>query len=74
MVNEILKRFEKEYEFLYENQDRVAGFSEALQAGLDWISSGPQLLLELINERQDLFTSDREIAALAFALGDLEII
>ncbi len=74
MIKKILKKYIDEYKFLYNNNDNVAGFREALEDGLKWIESRPALLTELCKARQDIFTSDREIAALAFTLADFGLI
>lgn len=68
----ILDRFNKEYEFIYKaekNGRYVAGYDEALSIG-DKILADAQnseLVREVIQLRQDLFTSDREVAAFGFA-------
>lgn len=68
----LLRQFEKEYNFLYENSN-VAGFSEAV-AWFDENQSKPEYvwLVEALNrERKDFISSDREAAAFALALEAL---
>lgn len=74
MIKKILKQFQIEYDFLYENHDNVAGYEEALEAGEEWLAEKHELAGRLIKERQDFFSSDREVAALAFALAHFNLI
>lgn len=79
-VAEITERIGREYEFLYDARDRVAGYREALAAGDAFIDSLAteqdrcELFHALVMARGDVFTSDREVAALAYVLGDYGII
>lgn len=75
-MSQLLDQFYKEYEFLYENHDRVAGFEEAVE----WFDSNRWKLAVVfhydafIKERGgDVITSDREAAAFAFACEVLDI-
>ena len=72
-VKKILKKFHEEYDFLYENYDRVSGYNEALESWDDYIKkqSFKDLVGKLNKARMDIFSSDREIVALMFALDDL---
>lgn len=69
-INKFLKQFEKEYSFLYEHRDNVAGYREAVEdfdkaMRLEWFRD---LVSEFARFRGDLITSDREAAAFCFAL------
>lgn len=66
----INKKFNEEYDFLYQNYDRVAGFDEAV-AFFDNGGVPSEILRELSNYRHDLIVSDRECGALVFALNSL---
>ena len=68
-IREFYKRFQKEYDFLYEHDDRVAGYHEALSFGDDFIKAHPDFVNEFNAYRQDFLSSDREVAAFAFALS-----
>lgn len=71
----ILEKFVGEYDFLYNyGDDHVSGYYEALMAGDDWIRKYPAHCRYLCQAREDIFSSDREVAALGFALSDLEMI
>lgn len=72
-VKKILKKYNEEYDFLYKNYDRVAGYDEAVDAWDEYIKKDAfKDLVEKLNKaRQDIFSSDREIVALLFALDDL---
>ena len=75
-IGRFSEQFEKEYDFLYENEDRVAGFDEAVawfdeMLSHDWFKKFVQ---EFCVFRHDLLTSDRECAAFAFALEALGVL
>lgn len=73
-IHKFLKKFQEEYDFLYKNHDRVAGYYEALDYG-DWfISEYPEFVQEFNRFRGDILSSDREVAAFAFALEDMGVI
>ena len=63
------EQFKKEYAFLYENRNRVAGYYEALEAGDAFICQHPEFVGEFVRYRGDFLSSDREVAAFAFALS-----
>ena len=74
-MTKLLEQFNKEYEFLYKNNDRVAGFKEAV-AWFDNNQSKPEVqpyVVALIVERKDFIASDREAGAFAFACEVLGI-
>ena len=70
-IKAFAERFAKEYAFLYENRNGVAGYYEAVEAGDDFIRNNPEFVAEFCNYRGDLLTSDREVAAFAFVLSDV---
>lgn len=74
MTEILLEVIGDEYEFLYVHHDSVAGFAEAMDAGERFIANGGKAFRELVEMRGDLFTSDREVAALGFALASVGII
>lgn len=55
------------YTLLYE--DKIPESYEMIEAGEKWMSENPEYLDILVRQRGDLFTSDREINALALALN-----
>lgn len=58
------------YDRLYSNHDHVNGHDEAMACG-DWlIRNRKKFVGELIKLRHDVFSSDREVAALGFAVHD----
>ena len=63
-----INHMKKEYQFLYQNFDRVAGYSEALDYGDMWINNHPQEMKEFCKVYDDMITSDREVVAFAFTL------
>lgn len=71
-LESLLKQFVKEYDFLYDNYDRVAGYEEALNFGDAMIHEHHPLVSAFVRYRQDALVSDREVAAFAFAATELE--
>ena len=66
-----LEKFNEEYQFLYDNNDNVAGYAEALAAGNQFFEAHPNFIAEFAQYRGDPLTSDREIAAFMFALKSM---
>ena len=73
-INVFLKQFEKNYEFLYNAKNYVAGYDEAVEFGDEFIKQHPDFVKEFCKYRGDLLTSDREVASFAFTLDDLGLI
>ena len=75
-VAAMLERFDKEYEFLYENRDNLAGYDEAVTAFDQHLKndSFKKILKEFIIYRGDIISSDREAAAYMFMCDVLELI
>lgn len=71
-INDFCKQFKKEYSFLYENNDNVAGYSEAVTAFDDFLKKHNQFVGEFVKLRGDFISSDREAAAFMFALSKFE--
>lgn len=68
------QQFTKEYEFLYENRDMVAGYREAVMAFDDACNASEsfcRFVAEFSKYRGDYISSDREAAAFMFALDTL---
>ena len=74
--NRLLSQFRKEYNFLYDNFDHVAGYTEAVEFFDQFIKtpSGRDIIGKFASLRQDIITSDREAAAFSFALDSLNYI
>ena len=75
MINNInicafLEQFNREYEYLYDNHDHVAGYDEAVDSFDDFIKSEANagFVKEFAAYRGDIVSSDREAAAFMFAL------
>ena len=62
------KQFQKEYTFLYENRNMVAGFREAANAFDKFAQANQEFVCEYVRYRGDCISSDREAAAFMFAL------
>lgn len=65
-----LNKFKEEYDFLYKNNDRVAGYDEALDYFDEWVKKpeSKEFMKKFIELRGDFISSDREAAAFSFAL------
>lgn len=74
-IEKFLKQFKKEYNFLYDNNDRVAGRDEAIDT-FDEMLKTQEWFKEFVREfcryRGDIVSSDRECAAFMFALEVLD--
>lgn len=64
------EQFGKEYDFLYEHENKVAGYREAVEY-FDNVLGESELAREFADYRQDLIVSDREAAAFSFACESL---
>ena len=72
-MKEFAEQFAKEYDFLYENHDNVAGYDGAVDY-FDDILNGSELVKNFVEYRQDFISSDREAAAFAFACESLGLL
>lgn len=72
-IQEFLKQFNKEYSFLYEHGENVAGYSEAVAEFDECLQNEnfKKFVGEFVNFRKDFISSDREAAAFMFALATL---
>lgn len=70
-IHKFLDKFNKEYDFLYDNRDNVAGYEEAVMAGDEFIRRYPDFVREFNQYRNDILSSDREVAAFMFALESM---
>jgi len=73
-IHKFIRQFNKEYDFLYEHRDRVAGYDEAVSAFDSFVASGEnakQFVRDFVLFRGDFVSSDREAAAFMFALEAL---
>lgn len=69
-ISKFLDRFNENYNFLYDNSDRVAGYYEALDYGEKIMQEWPDFVGEFAKFRGDFLSSDREVAAFGFTLAD----
>ena len=70
-IHKFLNKFNEEYDFLYVNRDNVAGYEEAVEAGDKFIMQYPDFVREFNQYRNDILSSDREVAAFMFALESM---
>ena len=74
-IEKFLEQFGNEYQFLYDNCDRVAGFDDAIQEFDYRMAHDPKfnrLVCEFVDYRQDFISSDREAAAFMFTFAEYE--
>ena len=74
-IGEFLKRFNQEYDFLYNSPGYVAGYDEAVCAFDDFLGSSEsnkKFVADFASYRGDFISSDREAAAFMFTLNSLE--
>ena len=67
------KQFQDEYNFLYENDNNVAGYREAVAAFDEFLKENKNFVCEFVQYRGDFISSDREAAAFMFALSEWEV-
>ena len=68
-IHTFAKQFAKEYNFLYDNYDNVAGYREAVSFFDGFVKHHADFVGEFAKYRGDFISSDREAAAFAFALA-----
>lgn len=76
-IEKFHEQYEKEYDFLYDNKDRVAGFDESLEC-FDKLWSTNLSFQNFVKEfgwyREDPITSDREKSTFIFAMDNLVLL
>lgn len=70
-IQKFAEQFNKEYQFLYDNDDMVAGYNEALEEGDKFIEEHGDFVGEFAKYRGDFISSDREVVAFMFALNEM---
>ena len=70
-IEQFEQEFNKQYDFLYNARDNVAGYYEALEAGDEFIKNHPDFIRQFAIYRGDFISSDREVVAFMFALDNL---
>ena len=69
-IKKFLEKFNKEYNFLYDNNDNVAGYNEVVDFGDALIKKHKDFVAEFCRYRGDILSSDREVAAFAYAMEE----
>lgn len=70
-IHKFAEQFNKEYNFLYDHNDMVAGYREALEEGDKFITEHGDFVGEFVKYRGDIISSDREVVAFMFALYEM---
>ena len=75
-IKEFLKKFNEEYDFLYEHNDNVCGYYDALKEGDLFISDKKNInfIREFNEYRQDILSSDREVVAFMFTMESMGLL
>ena len=68
-INRFLEQFNEEYAFLYDHNDMVAGYEEAVKEFDEFVKTYPDFVGEFVLFRGDFISSDREAAAFMFAFS-----
>lgn len=67
-MKRLVKRFNEEYQLLYERNDNILGYRVMLKAAEDFLATHGSFVGNFAWCRGDYITSDREMAAFMFAL------
>ena len=74
-IKDFMEKFGVEYSFLYKNDDRVAGYREAVEEFDRYLNNDVggfrKFVAEFVEYRGDVVSSDREAAAFMFALESM---
>lgn len=74
-IEEFTRKFNEEYNFLYDHNDNVAGYEEAVSAFDEAMSNNQnfkRFVSDFASYRKDFISSDREAGAFMFALTSFE--
>jgi hypothetical protein len=71
-LDELVESINEKYDYLYDHEDEIDHdeYLELMYIGEAILQDEPDFIRELCAVREDLFTSDRELAALAMALEE----
>lgn len=72
-IEQFASKYNEEYSRLYDSNDKVEGFEEAVNAFNEYLASDPVFLPEFVAYREDFISSDREAAAFMFTMRALGI-
>lgn len=75
-IDEIIRRMKNNYNELYTKNDNIAGYDDAIRWFDHYIKISKELqelVGQIVKKRHDFISSDREAAALAFALDEMGI-
>ncbi len=70
-IDKFLRKFEENYNFLYEADGYVAGYDEALEENYSFFEKHKDFIREFVIYRGDFISSDREAVAFMFTFYDL---
>ena len=75
-IKEFLKKFNEEYDFLYDNDDNVCGYYDALKEGELFISDKKNInFIREVNEYiQVILSSDREVVVFMFTMESMGLL
>lgn len=70
-IKEFSKKFDEVYDYLYDNNDNVAGYDEAVSEFDTFAETHSSFVGAYVRYREDFISSDREAAAFMFTLKSL---
>lgn len=75
-IDALIEKYNENYDFVYDHNDKVAGYEEAVASFDDYIKipEFKKIVEEFNAKRQDFISSDREAGAFMFACADLGIL
>lgn len=65
------REFVHMYDYLYDAEDEVAGYASAMAYGDQLINEHHPVIKQFAQYREDVLSSDREVAAFGFVFWDM---
>lgn len=63
----VLDKFNEVYSFIYDSEDKIPNYQDMIALGDKMIRSHDKFVEDFIRYRGDILSSDREVAAFAYA-------
>lgn len=63
----VLEKFNEVYSFIYDNEDNIPNYHQMVALGDKMIRTNDKFVVDFIQYRGDILSSDREVAAFAYA-------
>lgn len=72
-MNMVMNKFNEVYTFLYNNEDKIPNYKDMVALGDRMIGTHDKFVTDFIKYRGDFLTSDREVAAFAYAVLGIDM-